>query len=363
MQTHPISVLPFDRAQPRRLAVLLNMNARVVTPRIIRSIQQVVPPSDLYASCSLDDARRIAGEVLRKGYDTVLTGGGDGTFVGYLQAFREEVKQGVSSDGVLAHDLAPRSLPTLGALRLGTGNALATLSGAAPMNGGGVLEDILHVRAGRVTKTRRLDLIEVDGIAAPFAGFGYDALILNNYLKFKNLLRGTPASPLGEGLPGYTLSLAFLSIPQALVKSFPDVEVRNDGPPAFHIGDDGEPIGEPIPNGGLLYKGLARFVSAGTCPHFGFDFRVFPFAGKKPGKMHLRVASTGVVQALANLPSIWRGTWRSPSFHDFYAEQVRVTCARPMPLQVGGDAKGYRDELIMRVSPSPVELIDFNRGG
>ncbi len=361
MKTHPVAVLPFDRRHRPRVAVLLNMNARAVTPRVIRSVQQVVPPHDLYASRSFEDAERIVGEVYRKGYDTVLTGGGDGTFVGYLGAFREHARQGFAASGNTVRALSAEPMPKLGVLRLGTGNAIAGMFGAAPMAGGGMLEDILHVRAGRLSSTRRLDLVEVDGVAAPFAGFGYDALILNNYVRFKNLVGGTPARPCGEGLPGYLLSLLLLSVPEAAIHKFPEVEVRNAGAPAYRIDDDGRPCGEPIPEGGLLYEGLARFVSAGTCPHFGFNFKVFPFADKLPGRMQLRVATTNVAQALANLPAIWRGKWRSPTFHDFFVERVHVRCAGPMPLQVGGDAKGYSDELTMSVADSPVELIDFSR--
>lgn len=360
MSTNPIGVLPMNTTDRPKVAVLLNMNARVVTPKVIRCVQQVVPPSDLYASRSLSDAERIVADVLRKGYDTVLTGGGDGTFVGFLGAFQRHASQHEHPEGNTVRALAPQKLPRMGVLKLGTGNALAGLSGASPLSGGGMLEDILHLRAGRIGKGRRLDLVEVDGICAPFAGFGYDALILNNYVRFKKLVSGSPLKPLGEGLTGYALSISFLSVPQAALKKFPDVEVRNAGAPARRIDDDGNHTGAPIPEGGLLYKGPARFVSAGTCPNFGFNFKVFPFAGKQPARMHLRVACTGVAQALWNLPAIWQGKWRSPTFHDFFVERIHVKCDGPMPLQVGGDAKGYHDELTMGVMDRPIELIDFS---
>ncbi len=361
MRDHPVAVFPADRHNRPKVAVLLNMNARSVTPRVVRTIMQVVPPQDLFVSRCFDDCRTISTEVLRRGYDTVLTGGGDGTFVGFFNALRDQAGPSFSNDGNTVRAMENSPLPKLGVLRLGTGNALAGVAGASPLRGGGLLEDILHVRAGRAATTKKLELVEADGISAPFAGFGYDALVLNNYLRFKNLVAPTPVKTLGEGLPGYLLSLGLLTVPDAILRSFPVVEVYNAGSPAHIIGADGTPIGEPIPAGDLMFKGQARIVAAGTVPCFGFDFNAFPFVGKKHGRMQIRIASTGVTQALANLPAIWRGTWRSSTLHDFFADKVKVRFAAPMPLQIGGDAKGYREEMTFSISETPADLLDFNR--
>src|SRR3954453_20640208 len=74
----------------KRVAVLLNGNARAVTEQLRRELEQFVPPEDLFFSRSFEDARSIARTVLDRGYATVLTGGGDGTFVGYLNCILEE---------------------------------------------------------------------------------------------------------------------------------------------------------------------------------------------------------------------------------------------------------------------------------
>jgi diacylglycerol kinase family enzyme len=360
MPIHPVAVFPADPTDRPKVAVLLNTCARSVTPRVIRAVGQVVPPRDLYVSRSLEEARSIVSEVHRRGYDTVLMGGGDGTFVGFLNAMLEEhAGPGFATDGSAVRALATDPLPRLGVLRLGTGNALATLTGASSLRASGVLEDILHTRAGRVRATRRLDLAAVEGIRAPFAGIGYDALVLNNYVRMKRWLAPTPARAFGEGVWGYGLSTALLSVPQAILRTFPEVEIRNIGAPARLIGPDGEPVGAPIEAGERLYAGPVRMVSAGTCPYYGFGFTMFPFAGKMPGRLQLRVATTSVPKALANLPSVWRGRFRDASVVDFYAEAVEVRCAGPMPLQIGGDAAGYRERFTFGVSAEPVDLLDF----
>src|SRR6516164_4088440 len=79
-------------SSPSRIAVLLNAQARKVTPRVVRALSHVVPRSDLYLSRTPVDARRIAQAVLRRGYDTVFCGGGDGTFIGFADEILTEAE-------------------------------------------------------------------------------------------------------------------------------------------------------------------------------------------------------------------------------------------------------------------------------
>src|SRR2546427_12560068 len=84
-------LLPARSAE--RVAVLLNANARNVSDGLKRELENFVPPEDLYYSRGFDDARNIARQVLDKGYPTILTGGGDGTFVGYGDGRFEHAQQ------------------------------------------------------------------------------------------------------------------------------------------------------------------------------------------------------------------------------------------------------------------------------
>src|SRR2546429_4664919 len=100
-----LELLPVRSAE--RVAVLLNANARSVSDALKRELENFVPPEDLYHSRCFDDARSIARQVLDKGYRTVLTGGGDGTFVGYLNCLFDQARQPSASTAPCALQLTP----------------------------------------------------------------------------------------------------------------------------------------------------------------------------------------------------------------------------------------------------------------
>ena len=76
--------------------------------------------------------------------------------------------------------------------------------------------------------------------------------------------------------------------------------------------------------------------------------------------MQLRVAtSIGVPTVLMHLASIWSGEFAHEGLLDFHADRVALRFERPMPLQVGGDAEGWRDELTFGMAANPVEIVDF----
>src|ERR1700687_5154704 len=159
------------RSTTEKVAVLLNANARNVSDALKRELENFVPPEDLYYSRCFDDARTIAREVLDRGYRTVLTGGGDGTFVGYVNCLYEQAQQPAGAHLRGAFKLLPIpahavELPRFGVLKLGTGNAVADFSGASGRRLG-VEEDILRARSGEVSIARSLHLLSHDGKRAP----------------------------------------------------------------------------------------------------------------------------------------------------------------------------------------------------
>src|SRR6187551_1716426 len=116
--------------QDPRIAVVVNGNAKSVTEEVISTLHQILLGGDLFVSRSLDDARHIAHTIVSRGYGTVLTGGGDGTFTVMVT----EVVRAARARG------APT--PRFGLLKLGTGNALAWVVGAREVKGGEVDADI-----------------------------------------------------------------------------------------------------------------------------------------------------------------------------------------------------------------------------
>jgi diacylglycerol kinase family enzyme len=337
-------VLP--QPAPRGVAVLLNARAKSVSPDVVRTLSLIVPREDLFLSHSEEEAAEIADWVVARRYQTVFTGGGDGTFVGWLNR--------IIDASVRRHQRPPR----FGLLALGTGNAVAELVGATPRRHA---RDLSRFLAGEFGGTRRIDLVSCEGRRTPFAGVGIDAAILNDYLWVRDQLAGTPLQGLGLGLAGYGLAVALRSAPRTLLARRPTYcEIFNTGREAWRLDGEGRRVGPVIGPGELLYAGPSLMAGASTVPFYGMGMRVFPHAGKVRGLMQLRVVGDLPVSTLLmNLPSIRSGEFSHPKVLDFHADQVSLRFERPVPLQVGGDAEGWRETVSFAMSPSPVELIDF----
>jgi diacylglycerol kinase family enzyme len=343
-----------------KIAVLLNANARSVSDGLKRELEKFVPPGDLYYSRCFEDARSIARQVLDKGYRTILTGGGDGTFVGYVNCLFEQAQQPNAAALRGAFKLLPVpahavDLPRFGVLKLGTGNALADYSGASGRRLG-VVEDILRARSGEVSVARPLHLLSHDGKRAPFAGLGIDAAVLNDYASVKHRL--------GTGGLGYFCSVVGKTLPAYLFhRGVPTVEVVNLGGGAQQIGPDGKPVGREIEHGEIIYRGPCKIAAAGTVPNYGFGFHIFPYALRAPGRFQLRLTALSVPKILSNLRTLWRGGPAPAGVLDFYCDRVLIKFDRDMPLQVGGDAEGYRREVVFEMAERPLELLDFRARG
>ena len=360
--------LPRARHQNERVAVLLNANAKAVSEGLRRELENFVPAEDLFYSRTFAEARTIAGTVIDRGYRTVLTGGGDGTFVGYVNCLFEEAAaagaQAGSSRGA-ALQLAPQAahsvrMPRFGVLKLGTGNALACYTGATAGRIG-VVEDILRTRSGECSVSRPLHLLSHEGKRAPFAGVGVDAAVLNDYVGLKRRLKGGKLAFAGASGFGYFCSVVGKTIPTALAqRELANVEIVNLGSSAQQIGPDGKALGRAIEHGEILYKGPCRLAAAGTVPCYGYGFKIFPHALRVPGTFQLRVTAMSVAKILGNLRTIWKGGTPRTGILDFQCEKVRIRFDREMPVQVGGDAEGYRRELVLEMAERPLELLDFS---
>ncbi len=321
------------------LAVLLNRNARGVTPRVVSSIRDRHPGEDLFVSTSADEAVDVTREIMARGYSTVVTGGGDGT----LQTFLND------SFGCLGSgrsEATPAGYPSIGVLKLGTGNAIGAYVGAEHY-----LPDLDRIKAG--AGHLPLSLIEADGKLCYFGGFGLDAAIINDL----NELKGTWV---GRRL-GYLASIPGLSLPRSLTtrRHLPEGRIVNLGGPAHRIGAGGVRQGPPIAAGEVLYEGPIWIAGVSTVPYYGYRFKLYPFANRWPGAMQLRVSGAGPIHTLAHLPSIWRGTYRSPRTQDFFCDHVAVELERPAPFQLGGESGGSRASVELRVSRRSVDLLDL----
>ncbi len=331
---------------PQRIAVVVNGNAKNVTAEVISTLDQILLGGDLFVSRSLGEADEIAKVLVSRGYGTVLTGGGDGTFsVMVTKVFAEAVRQGTE-------------LPRFGFLKLGTGNALAHVVGASGSGRGDLAADIRRLR--EEAGSREVGLVQVDGVLAPFCGFGVDAMVLEDYEAMKRLLGGTPLERIGSGRIGYTVSSLTRSLPRVLVRRSAQCRVINRGDACYRVGPNGIVPGFSIPDGGMLFEGPARLVGVATIPYYGYGFRAFPFAEERPDRMHLRVSNLAVPAFIRNFRSIWRGEYQNPKkISDFLVQDVEIQMDPPTPFQIGGDFRCETASMRVSLAPRRIRLVDF----
>ncbi len=340
------SLAPLAAPRPfaHRAAFLLNKNARAVSDSLVERLASIVPAGDLFLSHTLEDATVFARAIARRGYGQVFLGGGDGTLVTTMNLLRQHAK---------AENL---QMPKIGVLKLGTGNAMARALGAVSP-----LVDANHVLQKGAAVTRDVDFVEDEsGTLTPFAGMGYDGLVLNDYNWLKEKAHGSPvAKALAESVGGYLGAMLLRSVPTELRNPPTHLRItsKHDAVfmrPSFNGGADEEVF---IKAGTPLFEGRAATVCVGAIPFFGFGFTMFPFAMSKPGTMQLRIVGAPIPSILANLyPKVWKGTWRHPKLLDFLVKDVDVESDRPLPYQIGGDAKGAATQLQFKVSSTPVQM-------
>jgi diacylglycerol kinase family enzyme len=329
-----------------RIAVVVNGNAKSVTADVISTLDQILLGGDLFVSRRLEDATEIARTLVSRGYGTVLTGGGDGTFTVMVTEVVREAQA------------AGKPVPRFGLLKLGTGNALAWVAGASRAKGRGLSADIQRLRED--AGSRPLGLVDVEGFLAPFAGFGVDAVVLDDYTKVKAALSKGPLAKYAPGGLSYVISSVTRSLPKFLVRPVPHCRVRNDGAEAYRIGDKGGRVGQPIAQGETIYEGPARIVGLATIQYYGFGFRMFPFADEQSGRMQLRVSTISSLGFVRNFPAIWRGEYHDPNLvFDYLVEAVTIEMDPPTEFQIGGDPRGERARVRARVSREPIRLVDF----
>ena len=337
------ALAPLYRLPDERYAVLLNANAGRVTERLTAAIRGVVPPERVHLTQSPEHAREVLERCVADDIHTIFAGGGDGTIVGVINALAEIRR---------THDFVPE----VGVLRLGTGNALAHWLGS-----GRPVADLAGWRSGAVHRSLPVQMVEAEGTLFPFGGLGYDAAVLNDYNRLKKAARGRWWKPLTFGLAGYLLAAFTRTIPNFVMRDAPRVRLTNLGRPAVRLDEQGRAMGAPIPTGGVLYEGPAGVVGCATTPMYGYGMRMFPWAAARAGRFQLRVLDMSAVSAAANLAPAWRGNLVHPGRHDFHVDRVRAVFDGAMPYQVGGEAQGYRRELVFSLAEHSVRLVSRAR--
>jgi diacylglycerol kinase family enzyme len=255
-------------------------------------------------------------------------------------------------------DALGRTPPRFGLLKLGTGNALAWVLGAQNQRGRGVVADLARLRSE--SGSRPMRLLECEEMLTPFGGLGADAIALDHYVHTKDALLRLPLTRrLAAGPASYAIAIATRVVPQFLFGSVLKVRIVNDGAATVRLGGDGQPSGRPIERGETIYEGSYRLLAFSTIPYWGFGARIFPYAQERDDRFHLRVVNHGSLKIVANLPAIWRGTYRDPEVYDFLVDRMIVECNEPTPVQLGGDVIGSRGRVEVALSKRPIQVVDY----
>ncbi len=329
----------------QRIAVVVNGNAKSVTAEVIETLDTILDSGDLFVSRRIDESRAIARILVDRGYGTILTGGGDGTFTVVVTAVVKEAQA------------RGAAIPRFGLLRLGTGNSLAWVLGASMAGGRGLAADLQRLRSD--AGSRDLRLVECEGMLSPFCGLGIDAQALTDYQRVKSSLARGPLRRFAPGPLAYALAATTSTIPGYLVRKTPHCRIVNRGGDAHRVGEKGHTVGAPIKAGSVVFEGPAKLAAVSTIPYYGFGFRVFPYADERKDKLHLRVSNIHPVEFLKNFRSVWRGEYENlETIFDYFVDDVEIEMDPPTSLQIGGDVAGERSRVRVKMA-EPIKIVDF----
>ncbi len=357
----PFEGLTSIESEPRStsVALILNRNARKVNDKVAQKLAQIVGDDNLFYSRTIEDAETYSREIVRRGYGTVVCGGGDGTLTRTVNLVRRYVAEANECrlDRLRRFGEWQKLLkaPRFAFLRLGTGNALSTLVGA-----GDPASDLLHIMTTRTLARRTVPMVNVGDEHCFFAGVGYDSLVLEHYNWLRERTQNPLARPFMHSLGGYFAAIAGRTLPSLLCgKSRLTARVKTRAP-AYYVNPRRGDALEEMAAGTVLYEGPAAMIGVGTTPYYGYGLRVYPFAGLVPDMMQLRIANMGALRTLANLSGLWRGSYRAPELlRDFMVSDVEVELDRPFAFQHSGDAQGLRQNMRWTIAADQVELIEL----
>lgn len=328
---------------PGRFAVLLNARAKAWSGSLHEEVLRYVPSQDLFLTDDFRQARRTIDKLLSSDYAVIFAGGGDGTIMYLLNALESRIR-----DGRLTREKAP----LIGVLRMGTGNALAHYLGSNH-----IIEDLRALRSGAQLMIHSVNMIEGAEGLFPFAGFGWDADILNDYGEVKSLVHGRALESYVTGLGGYGVAIATRTIPRALLNSkAPRVRITNRGDLALAVNAEGDTVREYHADE-LVYEGPMRACGASSIPYWGFQVRMFPHADARADMFQARCFFGGVADVVFHLRRFWRGEIKEGTTIDVLAKRLEVELLdAPQPYQVSGDVTGLERQITWSIADHHVQL-------
>lgn len=323
-----------------RAVAIVNGNARRVGGRLRKKLEKVLPGGVRFTR-SLGEARVAIREVIDRGTDLIVLGGGDGTFVMGLTLI-EEACRGMN-----------RPEPAIGVLRLGSGNAIADTVGASD----DAPHDLDQLARGRGT-WRKVQMLDVLGVRAPFVGMGVDAQLLEDNEAIGRTIDRVPgARRFVGGTARYALSVALRSVPRFAREARPNAVVTNLGAAATEMKRGGA-TGRKVEAGEVLWSGACTLVAGATIPFFGFGLKMFAFSDAQSGRFHLRCGDAGLFEILRNTSAAFRGDYFSDHVTDFLCDRVAIELDQDAAIEAGGELLGRRRKVELALA-APVTLVSL----
>ncbi len=337
--------------QAQRFAVVMNNRARKVKAHTIEMVARHVPDEDLFVTQTVEQSDACLEEIIEKKYPLVFCGGGDGTAMRIIEQMFRHVKRRIA-DGREA------VMPRIGLLKLGTGNGWAGQLKVPPKT-----DPIDRLKRGAPSRFTRFSMLQVGDRLAHMGGLGIDAAVLNDYITLKNRHHEGWRWKFANSMWGYIYAIVFVSIPYFFRHGSQwNVRVYNDSDdPVFQAAIGEQPTRLGLRRGDLIFEGPLRFVGFATTMNYGFNLKVFPFAGTMPpGYLQLRLVSTSIPGLIARVPQVWTGTIRHPGVRDYLLTRVRIESDHDIPFQLGGDPEGQVRSVTVGVAQETVEVLDFS---
>jgi diacylglycerol kinase family enzyme len=304
----------------RQVAVLVNRHAQGVTERHLDELRRIVGER-VYITNTIAEGTAAIRAIVDAGVGALAIAGGDGTFAQ------------VAADVVAIAE--PEQMPVLVPLRLGTGNAIADVTGSSKPTPKGLARDL--GRAAGDEPSRRLKLIEVDGTSTHFTGVGLDA---DYAADFRWLMKerkfGGMLGRMSRGAPGLMVTALAMTVPRLVVRAPRRIRIVALDEPAWRLTDRGQ-RGEQIDPGGVLYDGPFTIAAASTIHSYSNGMTFFPYAEDMTDTFEVRVSALTGLETLAALPRSFDGTFRHPKLHAFAARAIAVELDEPARYHVGGD--------------------------
>jgi len=322
------------------IAFFLNKNASKVSEKTLDKIIYHIPNANIYISKDKKEAEHQIKSIINKN-KFIFAGGGDGTLYNLINLIKKHSKKNLNESNI-------------GLLGLGTGNGLATE----------VCSDnfdyvINKIKNRELSKTKEYNLIDVENSLVHFSSLGLDAQILNDFIEIKE--EHPFLKKKNMGLLAYLTAYTTKTIHNKLLKKHWKIQVINEDESIYKISHSKGIELLPISKGELIYEGYSNLAGVGTASNYGFGFKVFPFAKALKNFMHLRIANINNLEMLAHPYSLWSGKYENENFmKDFLVKKVKISFSEPIPFQMGGDAKGYRNEILYSISDQKVNIVDFS---